>query len=53
MSTFEFFVVLIAFCLVLYFTVSFLLGVMKRRKVAWKEFKNCLRNIIDSLFGIG
>ncbi|HDR9837640.1 hypothetical protein L0Y81_00170 [Burkholderia multivorans] len=53
MSTSEFLIVLIAFCLALYFTVSFLLGVVKRRKVTWKDFKNWLRNIIDSLFGIG
>lgn len=53
MATFELWLVSIALLLIIYFTVLFLSKVRAERRVSWKGFRDWVRNIIDSLFGIG
>lgn len=52
MSAFEYLLIVISGCLVIYFTVLFVLKI-KGRGVAWESFRKWLKNIIDSLFGVG
>lgn len=53
MGTLEYFLILIAGCLVIYFMAIFFLQIKTKNKVLWGDFKKWLKNGIDSLFGIG
>lgn len=53
MAAFELLLVSIALLLIIYFTVLFLSKVRAERRVSWKGFRDWVRNIIDSFFGIG
>lgn len=53
MGAFEFLLIIIAAGLVIYFTVLFVFKVKKKGRVVWGDFKQWLKNVIDSLFGIG
>ena len=53
MNTSEFAIILIAICLVIYFSARFALKIKARRGVNWVDLKEWLKNIIDSIFGVG
>ena len=53
MAAFGILFVSIASLLIIYFTVLFLSKVRAERRVSWKGFRDWVRNIVDSLFGIG
>lgn len=51
MGTFEFLITVVAWGLIVYFTVLFVFNIRKKG-VTWGGFKQWPKNIIDSLFGL-
>ncbi|KAF1033814.1 MAG: hypothetical protein GAK33_06159 [Burkholderia lata] len=53
MSTFSFLGIFVALGLVVAWTIIFLRKMSKEKKVAWSDVKTWLKNVVDSLFGVG
>ncbi|PVX58666.1 hypothetical protein C7402_1662 [Paraburkholderia unamae] len=53
MNAIQFFLILIALILVFFFTGRLIWRAWTKKSLKWKDFYQWVRDIIDSIFGIG